>query len=284
MRSSQSRYTHCVLGSNCASDQPSIEPGTDVVIHCAGRAHVMKEESSDPLREFRRANVDLTLRLAQQARDANVRRFIFLSSAKVHGESSLPGRPFTEVDTPAPADPYAVSKLEAEQALWALAEKTDMDVVIVRMPLVYGPGVKANFYNLMRWLKSGFPLPFGAVNNLRSLVALENLLDLLMVCMDHPSAANEVFLVADGDDVSTTELLRRLSSALQMPARLLPVPPSTLAGIARITGRFALYTRLCGSLQVDAGKARRLLGWVPPVGMDEALSRTAEDFLRRCGS
>lgn len=260
-----------------------VEPGTDVILHCAGRAHVMAEQASDPLAEFRRTNLQLTLELAHQAVQAKVRRFIFLSSVKVNGEITAPGAPFCETDVPRPADPYAVSKWEAEQALQDLAASTGLELVIVRTPLVYGPGVKANFRSLMRWLKAGVPLPFGAVKNRRSLVALENLVDLLVLCMDHPAAANELFLVADGDDLSTAELMRRLCRALQVSPRLLPVPSTMLAALAHMCQRDALYERLCGSLQVDAGKVRRVLGWSPPVTMELALSRTAEDFLRRSG-
>lgn len=260
-----------------------VEPGTEVVLHCAGRAHVMHETAGDPLAEFRRTNVQLTLELAHQAVQAKVRRFIFLSSVKVNGEVTASGAAFSETDVAAPADAYALSKWEAEQALRDLAANSSLEVVIIRTPLVYGPGVKANFQNLMRWLKAGVPLPLGAVRNRRSLVALENLVDLLVLCMDHPRAANELFLVADGDDVSTAELVRRVSRALQVSPRLLPVPPLMLAALARVCRREALYERLCGSLQVDAGKARRVLGWSPPVLMEQALSRTAEDFLQRCG-
>lgn len=258
-----------------------LEPGTELVVHCAGRAHVMAEKARDPLAEFRRTNVELTLELARQAAEAGAKRLVFLSSVKVNGEVTKLGEAFRETDAPAPADPYAVSKLEAEQGLQALAARTGLEVVIIRTPLVYGPGAKANFRALMRWISLGVPLPFGAVQNRRSLVALDNLIDLLEVCMEHPAAANELFLVADGVDVSTTELLRRLSVALQVPSRLLPMPQSTLAAMARLTNRGGLYVRLCGSLQVDAGKARRVLGWTPQATMSQVLARTAEEFLGR---
>lgn len=258
-----------------------IEPGTELVVHCAGRAHVMTERERDPLAEFRRTNVELTLELARQAAEAGAKRLVFLSSVKVNGEVTKSGEAFRETDAPAPADPYAVSKLEAEQGLQALAARTDLEVVILRTPLVYGPGAKANFRALMRWVSLGLPLPFGAVQNRRSLVALDNLLDLLEVCIEHPAAANELFLVADGEDVSTAELMRRLAAALQVPARLLPMPQSALAAMARLTNRGGLYVRLCGSLQVDAGKARRMLGWTPQATMPQVLVRTVEEFLRR---
>jgi UDP-glucose 4-epimerase len=253
--------------------------GVEVVIHCAARVHVMNDTEADPLAAFRRANVEGTLSLARQARDAGVRRFIFVSSIKVNGESTELGNPFTADQVPAPVDPYGVSKQEAEQGLRAIAEESGMEVVIVRPTLVYGPGVKANFLSMMRWLKRGVPLPFGAIHNRRSLVSLYNLVDLLVTCIHHPAAANQTFLVSDGLDVSTTELLRRIGEALGRPARLLPVPSVLLEMGAIALGRRALSQRLCGSLQVDIDKTRQLLGWTPPISLDEALKRTANYYL-----
>jgi nucleoside-diphosphate-sugar epimerase len=217
--------------------------------------------------------------LAEAAAAAGVRRFIFISSIKVNGEATLPGAPYTAEAQPAPADPYGISKLEAEQGLRALAADTGLEVVIIRPPLVYGPGVKANFLSMMRWLHKGVPLPFGAIHNRRSLVALDNLVDLLVTCIDHPGAANQTFLVSDGEDLSTSELLRRMGFALGRPARLLPIPSRLLDVAAAMLGKTALAQRLCGSLQVDIGKTRELLNWSPPVGVDEALRKTAEHFL-----
>ena len=253
--------------------------GQDVLIHCAARVHVMNDQSSDPLAEFRQVNVAGTLNLARQAAAAGVKRFIFLSSIKVNGEGAAPGTSYKANNVPAPVDPYGISKLEAEQGLRALAAETGMDVVIIRPVLVYGPGVKANFLSMMRWLQRGVPLPFGAIYNKRSLVALENLVDLIVTCIDHPAAANETFLVSDGEDLSTTELLRRMGVALGKPARLLPVPSWLLEAGATILGKQALAQRLCGSLQVDISKTRELLGWTPPVSVDEALDKTAKYFL-----
>lgn len=253
----------------------------DVVVHCAARVHVMREEAGDPLAEFRRVNVEGTLNLARYAIQAGAKRFVFLSSIKVNGESTAPGQPFRADDVAAPVDPYAVSKLEAEQQLRALAEQSGLQVVIIRMPLVYGPGVKANFHALMRCLQVGIPLPFGAVANKRSLVALDNLVDLILICIEHPAAANQTFLAADGEDLSVAELARRLAGALHRPARLLPVPAALLRLGACALGRRAIYQRLCGSLQVDIGKTREVLGWHPPVGVDEGLRRAAEGFLER---
>lgn len=253
--------------------------GVACVVHLAARVHVMRDDAADPLAEFRRVNVQGTLALARQAAEAGVRRLVFASSIKVNGEGSAPGRPFTADDVPAPCDPYGISKHEAEQALWAVAAQTGMELVIVRPVLVYGPGVKANFRSLMGWLARGLPLPLGAIHNRRSLVALDNLVDLLTTCVDHPAAAGQVFLAGDGEDLSTTELLRRLGVALGKPARLLPVPAAWLEGAARLLGRAPVAQRLCGSLQVDIGKARDLLGWTPPVTVDDALRKTARAFL-----
>jgi UDP-glucose 4-epimerase len=255
--------------------------GVDVVIHCAARVHVMNESEADPLAAFRRANVQGTLRLAEQAAQAGVRRFIFLSSIKVNGEGTPPGRPYTAADQPAPQDPYGVSKLEAEQALQALAAKTGMEVVIIRPVLVYGPGVKANFRSMMSWLNKGVPLPLGAITNKRSLVALDNLVDLIVTCIQHRAAANQVFLVSDDEDLSTSDLLRRMAQALGRPARLLPLPMWLLSGTAQLLGKKALSQRLCGSLQVDIEKTRTLLEWTPAISVDGALAKTAKDFLEQ---
>jgi nucleoside-diphosphate-sugar epimerase len=251
----------------------------EVVIHCAARVHVMNDQSADPLAEFRQVNVEGTLNLARQAAVAGVKRFIFVSSIKVNGEGTAPGTSYKADDAPAPVDPYGISKLEAEQGLRALAAETGMEVVIIRPVLVYGPGVKANFLSMMRWLKMGVPLPFGAIHNKRSLVALDNLVDLIVTCIDHPAAANQTFLVSDGEDLSTSELLRRMGVALGKPARLLPVTSRLLEQGARLLGKQALAQRLCGSLQVDISKTRELLSWTPPVSVDEALGKTAKYFL-----
>lgn len=257
--------------------------GVGAVIHCAARVHVMSEQSADPLAEFRRVNVDGTMHLARQSASAGVRRFVFLSSIKVNGEQTGRGAPFVADQPPNPEDPYGISKMEAEEGLRALAAETGMEVVIIRPVLVYGPGVKANFLSMMRWLHKGVPLPFGAIHNRRSLVALDNLVDLIVTCIDHPAAANQTFLVSDGEDLSTSELLRRMGSALGKPARLLPVPSWLLEAGAAMLGNNALSQRLCGSLQVDISKTRELLNWTPPVSVDEALGKTARHFLEQQG-
>ena len=254
--------------------------GVCVVVHCAARVHVMNEQSADPLAEFRHVNVEGTIRLARQAAQAGVKRFVFLSSIKVNGEQTRPGAPFTADQTPNPEDPYGISKMEAEERLRALARETGMEVVIIRPPLVYGPGVKANFLAMMRWLKRGIPLPLGAVTgNRRSLVALDNLEDLIVTCIDCPAAANQTFLVSDGESLSTAALLRRMGEALGRPARLIPVSVPLLQMGAALLGKRDMAQRLCGSLEIDIVKTRELLGWEPPISVDEGLRRTAAHYL-----
>lgn len=260
-----------------------ILPSHQVVVHAAARVHVMEDTATDPLAEFRRVNVTGTLNLARQAVAAGVRRFVFLSSIKVNGEETAPGQPFRADDPPRPLDPYGLSKQEAEEGLRQLAREGNMEVVIIRPPLVYGPGVRANFEAMMRWLHRGLPLPLGSIHNQRSLVALDNLVDLIITCLDHPAAANQTLLVSDGEDLSTTELLQRMAAALGKPARLLPVPPALLSAGATLLGRRAVAQRLLGSLQVDSSRTQRLLGWKPRISVEEALQQTAEAFLQRHG-
>lgn len=257
--------------------------GVQTVVHAAARVHVMREGLTDSLGEYRRVNVGGTLRLARQAATAGVRRFVFLSSVKVNGEATQRGAPFSADDPPAPCDPYGVSKNEAEQGLREIAAETGMEVVLIRPPLVYGPKVQANFLSMMRWLHRGVPLPLGAIHNRRSLVAIDNLVDLVATCLYHPAAANQTFLVSDGEDISTTQLLRTLGEALGRPARLIPVPAGWLQTGARMLGRQDTAQRLLGSLQVDISKARTLLGWEPPVSVAEGLQRTADDWLASSG-
>lgn len=261
------------------TDWASALAGVDAVIHAAARVHVMQESANDSLAEFRRVNVDGTLNLARQAAAAGVRRFIFISSIKVNGELSPLGRPLRADDAPAPRDAYGVSKHEAEQGLQQLAAATGMEVVVIRPVLVYGPGVKANFLSMLRWVQRGVPLPLGALRNRRSLVFVDNLVDLVTTCLDHPQAANQVFLASDGQDVTLSQLLRALGQALGRPARLLPVPPSLLHAAARMLGRGDLAQRLLGSLQVDITKNHQLLGWAPPFTLEQGLNVTARAFL-----
>jgi len=242
-----------------------------VVIHAAARAHIMKEDLADPVVEYRQVNVDGTVNLARQAAEAGVRRFIFISSIGVNGNINI--KPFTEDDTPKPADPYAQSKLEAEQGLWEIQHETGMELVVIRPPLVYGPNAPGNFGSLTRWIDKGVPLPLGAIQNQRSLVALDNLVDLIITCIDHPAAANQVFLAGDGQDLSTTELLRSVARAAGKPSRLIPIPSSLLMLAATLLGKKAVAQRLLGSLQVDISKARDLLEWEPPISVEEGLRR-----------
>jgi UDP-4-keto-D-QuiNAc 4-reductase len=255
----------------------------DVVIHTAARVHVMKDTTSEPLVEYRRTNVEGTLNLARHAARSGVKRFIFLSSIKVNGENTAPGKPFTEEVLKPPNDPYGVSKFEAETQLKLLASEVDMQVVIIRPVLVYGPGVKANFHSLMKWLSRGVPLPLGAIHNQRSLLALDNLTDLIITCINHPEAGNQTFLASDGQDISTTELLKMLGNALNTPARLIPIPMKWIETMLRLAGLSNLAQRLCGSLQVDITKAKTLLGWNPPVSIEEGLKKTAKEFVQKRG-
>ena len=265
-----------IKGLDASSDWSAILKNQNVVIHAAARAHIMKEEVTDPLAEYRRVNVDGTLNLARYAVEAGVKRFVFISSIKVNGEQIAPGRPFTCDDTPTPKDPYAISKLEAEQGLQQIALETGMEVVIIRPPLVYGPGVKGNFASMIKLVEKGLPLPFGAIDNRRSLVGLDNLVDLIITCIDHPNAANQVFLVSDGEDLSTSGLLRRVAKAMGKPSRLIPVPAGLLQLGATVLGKKAIGQRLLGSLQVDISSTRERLDWTPPVSVDEGLRRCFE--------
>lgn len=253
--------------------------GVDVVVHSAARVHVMNETSADPLAEFRKVNVDGTLALARQAVAAGVQRFVFVSSIKVNGEGTELGRPYTADALANPSDPYGVSKYEAEQALLALAHETGLEVTIIRPVLVYGPGVKANFRSMMKWLQRGLPLPLGAIHNKRSLVALDNLVDLILTCAEHPAAVNQVFLASDGHDLSTTQMLQQLGVALDKPARLLPVPMRLLNAAFALLGKRSFSQRLCGSLQVDISKNQQLLNWKPPVTVEDAMRKTAAAYL-----
>lgn len=272
-------YPEAVLvsGLDGAADWSQALQGVDVVIHAAARAHIMREEALDPLDEYRRVNVQGTLNLARQAAAAGVGRFVFISSIKVNGEATAPRRPFTADDAPAPEDAYGLSKAEAEAQLKLLAQETGMEVTIIRPPLIYGPGVKGNFASLISWMRRGLPLPLGGVtHNRRSLVSLDNLVNLILVCTGHPKAANQTFLVSDGEDLSTTELLRKVGKALRQPARLLWVPAGLISLMAALLGKKAISERLVGSLQVDIRKTCEMLDWTPSGAVDECLRRAVE--------
>lgn len=248
--------------------------GANIVVHLAARVHVMRDTADSQI-EYRRVNARGSMELARQAAAAGVARFVFLSSIKVNGELGV----YTEADPPTPQDAYGVSKHEAEIGLREIAGATGMEVVIIRPPLVYGPGVRANFYTLMRVVGRGTILPLGAIHNRRSFVALDNLVDFIITCIDHPAAANQTFLVSDGEDLTTTDLIRRLARVMNRPARLIPVPMPLLMAGATLLGKRAVAQRLLGSLQVDMSKARKRLGWTPPIGVDEGLRRTAAYYL-----
>lgn len=247
--------------------------GVDAVIHLAGRAHQFGTAAEDDA-GFTRVNVAGTERLARCAAEAGVRRLVLLSSVKVNGERSL-DRPFTETDDPNPTGPYARSKLAAERVLATVRRETGLSAVVIRTPLVYGPGVKANFLAMLRAVERGLPLPLGGVNNTRSLIYVRNLADALLACAQHPDADGHTFFVKDGEDVSTAELLRRIGHALGKNARLVPVPSAVLHGLARLVGRSDAAVRLLGSLAVNSSAIRECIGWVPPFDMDAGLADTA---------
>lgn len=273
----------CVPGLTPATDWSEALRGVDIIVHLAARVHVMRDTAADPLTAFRQVNVEGTSALARHAARSGVRRFIFLSSIKVNGERTLPGKPFTPTDRPGPLDPYGTSKLEAELELARLAARGDMSLVVIRPPLVYGPAVRGNFRSMMQWLVRGVPLPLGSIHNRRSLVSRDNLVDLIATCLTHPAASNQTFLTADGEDLSTTELLRRLGRALAHPARLISVPAGLLRGTAGLLGRADIALRLCDSLQVDSSATHTLLGWKPPQAVDQGLAEAARHFLEERG-
>lgn len=248
------------------------------IIHTAARVHIMDDSSPDQLAAYRAANVHGTIALAQAAANAGVKRFIYLSSIKVNGEETSPDKPFTAFDVPNPQDPYGVSKWEAEQALREVERSSGLEVVVVRPPLVYGAGVKANFETMMKWLAWGVPLPFGAIDNRRSLVSLQNLLSLLSSCIHNANAGGKTFLVSDGEDLSTTQLLRRLAKALGQKSRLVPVSGRILTAVAALIGSRAVAQRICSSLQVDIKHTCDTLDWAPVWTVDEELRETAIAF------
>ena len=284
VRSSSENYDEEIeVGSiNADTDWSAALVGVNTVIHCAARVHVMNDESADPLFEFRQVNVDGALNLALQAVKAGVRRLVFISSIKVNGELTDLDHPFTADQISVPSDPYGVSKYEAEIGLMALSEETGMEVVIIRSPLVYGPGVKANFLSVMNWLQRGLPLPLGSITeNRRSFVFIDNLVSMIIACINHPAAANQTFLVSDDEDLSTAGLLERMAFALGRPSKLITVSTTLITLGAKLVGRADIAQRLCGSLQVDIKKTKDLLGWSPPVSVDEGLRATAAHFLKK---
>lgn len=252
--------------------------GVDAVVHLANRAHVMNEQVSDPLSLYRAINTVGTLQLARQAVAAGVKRFIFISSVKVNGESTLPGKPFRADDVSVPLDPYGLSKYEAELGLKKIAQETGLEVVIIRPPLIYGPGVKANFLKMMRWVEWGIPLPLGSIQNQRSLLGIDNLIDFIEVCLTHPKAVGQTFLVSDDHDLSTTELLKEISRSMGQSSQLVAIPQRILEGVLGILGQKRIAERLCGSLQLDIQSTKNILGWSPPYKVEDQMNKTIKAF------
>lgn len=265
-----------------ATDWAEALTGCDVVVHLAARVHVMDDTVQDPLALYRAINTEATLNLARQAAQAGVKRFVYVSSIKVNGEGR--DTPYRETDAAAPEDAYAISKWEAERGLARIAADTALEVVILRPPLVYGPGVKANFQQLLRMVERGWPLPLGVIRNRRSLLYLGNFVDAIRVCIEHPAAAGQTFLLDDGQAVSTPELIRALSHAMGRPARLLAVPVTVLELAGTLLGKRAAVARLMGSLYVDSSAIRARLGWMPPYTLQQGLATTVADLQTRARS
>lgn len=269
------------LEINSSSDYSTALHGVSVVVHLAARVHVMNDSVSNPIEEYREVNARGTVNLAQQAAKAGVKRFVFVSSIKVNGEGTLTDRPFKSEDKHAPEDDYGLSKSEAEMQLMSLGKDSGMEVVIIRPTLVYGPGVKANFASLMNLVSKGIPLPFGLITkNKRSLVSVDNLVDLIVTCIDHPKAANQVFLVSDDHDVSTSEMVREMATALSKPKWQLPVPLWCYKLAGKLVNKSHVVDRLTGSLQVDITHTKQTLGWTPPQTLQEGFKQTADAFLQ----
>lgn len=252
--------------------------GFDAIIHCAGGAHSSRQNEADLLAAYRRINVEASQKLAVRAAVCGVKRFVFLSSIKVNGDGGQNLQPYRADQTPKPADSYGISKLEAEQALLAVSERTGLAICILRPPLIYGPGVKANFLTMIKAIDSHIPLPLGAVTNKRSLLGIGNLVSLLRDCLTHPAAANEVFLASDGQDISTTELLRKIGALLGKTPLLLPIPSPLAVATLNLLGQSHYSDRLFGSLRVDISKTQQILGWVPTVSLDEGLAETVAAY------
>jgi nucleoside-diphosphate-sugar epimerase len=283
---SESYHENLPIGTDIVRVR-SIGPDTDwsaalvnveTIVHLSARGHIMKETAADPLSQFRFVNTAGTYKLADSASKAGVHRLIYVSTVKVNGERTR-GVPFTEYDDPAPVGPYAISKWEAEQALHEIAYRTDLETVVVRPPLVYGPGVKANFLHLLKIVERGLPLPFAIVKNFRSLIFLHNLIDVIITCITHPKAVGKTFMVSDGEDMSTPELIQRTASAIGKPSRLFPFPISLLRLLAKIAGKSEAVNRLLDSLTVDTSKIRTDLDWKPCCTIETGLRETAKWYL-----
>lgn len=274
--------SHVMGEISAAADYAPALVDVDVVIHCAAQAHVMNNSANNGIDIYRDINVDGTLHLARQSITAGVKRFIFISSIKVNGESTSHNQPFTHNCAAAPKDSYGYSKQAAEDGLRQLAANSGMELVIIRPPLVYGPGVKGNFSSLLAIAKKNLPLPLGAIHNQRSMVALANLVDLIITCIRHPQAANQTFLVSDGDDISTSQLLAMMTLVAGKSPRLLSVPMSWLRLLGRVTGKQAVIERLCGNLLVDISHTKATLGWQPPISVEEGIKRCFIEDKEKC--
>ena len=268
-----SNETFLIPSINAKTNWTELLKDRDVVIHLLARVHIMDDKASDPLMEFRNINVDVTIALAKEAARQGIKRFVFLSSVKVNGESTS-DHPFSETNLVHPQDAYAISKWEAEEALRQISKETGMEIVIIRSPLVYGPNVKANFLKMMQYVKQGIPLPLGSIQNKRSLIGIDNLVDFITTTISHPKAANQTFLISDDEDISTTNLLRRIAECMEKPARLIPISPKILSFLFKIIGRQDFGDRLLGSLEIDITKAKKLLAWSPPLTLNEGLRAT----------
>jgi nucleoside-diphosphate-sugar epimerase len=273
--------TRHVLLSSQTQTVPALFEGVEAVVHLASRVHLLRENPDNAWKDYLSVNAEWTEKLARSAAEAGVRRFVFVSTIKVHGESSKAA--FKEIDPLAPVGPYARSKMEAEARLWRIADETSMEIVILRPPLVYGPGVKANFYRLLQLAASGIPLPLASVDNRRTLIYLDNLVDALCACTLQPEATNQVFLVGDGQDFSTPGLIAAMANAMGRRAILIPFPPSLLKALLMGSGRNDLFNRLCGSLAADTGKIRSVLGWTPPRTAEEGIAETVGWFISKTG-
>ncbi|WP_434997423.1 UDP-glucose 4-epimerase family protein [Vibrio scophthalmi] len=254
--------------------------GVDCVVHCAARVHQMNESEQDALTAYRETNMLGTLHLAKRAAEAGVKRFVFVSTIKVNGEFTEPGSPFQPNLNNIPQDPYGLSKYEAELELTQLSKETGLEVVTIRPPLVYGPGVKANFLTMMRLIDKGIPLPFGAIHNKRSLVYLDNLSSLILTCCEHPLAAGLTFLVSDGQDVSIAQLMRTIAQSMGKSPRLLPIPMSWIQLASSVLKKQHIAQRICGNLQIEIGSTKDILGWKPPVSFEQGIKRTVEAYLK----
>ncbi|CDT94230.1 UDP-glucose 4-epimerase family protein [Vibrio coralliirubri] len=265
---------------DASTDWSGAFEGVDCVVHCAARVHQMNETEQDALIAYRDINTLGTLNLAKQAAEAGVKRFVFVSSIKVNGELSEPNLPFEPNLKNTPQDPYGLSKYEAEVELAKLSKETGLEVVIIRPPLVYGPGVKANLLSMMRLIDKGIPLPFGAIKNQRSLVYLDNLSNLILTCCEHPSAPGYTFLASDDQDVSTTQLMQTIAHAMGKSPRLIPIPMSWIQAGSSVLNKQHIAQRICGNLQVEIGLTKDILGWKPPVSFEQGIKRTVEAYLK----